>query len=58
MQILKDPKTLTYGYFRVFKGVEVVDDYTVRIISEKPNPTALEVIANMFSIYPPQYYKK
>ena len=58
MQILKDPKTLTYGYFRVFKGVEVVDDYTVRIISEKPNPTALEVIANMFSIYPPQYYQK
>lgn len=56
MEILKDPKTLNSRHFRVFKGVEVLDEHTVRIISEKPNPTALEMIANMFSIYPPKYY--
>jgi peptide/nickel transport system substrate-binding protein len=58
MEILKDPKTLNYGYFKVFKEVQVVDEYTVRLVSDAPNPTALEMIANMFSIYPPQYYKK
>ena len=54
MEILKDPKTLNYGYFKVFKEVQVVDEYTVRLVSDAPNPTALEMIANMFSIYPPQ----
>ena len=58
MELLKDPKSLNYRNFLNFKEVVVVDDYTIRIISKRPNPTALEFIGNMFSIYPPEYHKK
>jgi len=38
--------------------VEKVDDYTVRIVSKKPFPVALEYIANSLPIYPSDYYQE
>ena len=59
MEILKDPKTLNYGYFKVFKESpgrgRLHRQASFRMRPTRPPST---IIANMFSIYPPQYYKK
>jgi peptide/nickel transport system substrate-binding protein len=47
--------SLPYGFL---KEVEVLDEYTVRIDTTVPYPTALEVIANILLIYPPKYLRE
>ena len=47
--------SLPYGFL---KGVEVLDEYTVRINTTVPYPIALEVIANILLIYPPKYFRE
>ena len=38
--------------------VEKVDDFTVRVVSKKPNPVAIEYLAGSLPIYPSDYYEK
>lgn len=58
MELLKGPDSLVSRYLAPFERVEAVDDYTVRIRTSRPYPTAPEVIANVLFIYPPVYYQK
>ena len=56
MELLKGPDSLVSAYLTGFEGVDVVDDYTVRIRLAAPLPTAPEIIANVLFIYPPRYW--
>ncbi len=47
--------SLPYGFL---KGVDILDEYTVRINTAVPYSIALEVIANILLIYPPKYLKE
>ena len=38
------------------RGVEKIDDYTVRILMDEPFPPALEFLSNVVPIYPNEYY--
>ncbi|MFO7600753.1 MAG: ABC transporter substrate-binding protein [Candidatus Desulfacyla sp.] len=58
LELLKRPDSLVSPYLTGFEGVDVVDEYTVRIRTSTPHPTAPEIIANVFFIYPPDYYKR
>ena len=57
VDLFKSPDSLTSKYFKRFKEVSVLDEYSVRFESCGFNRLDLEVIANMLIIYPPQYYK-
>jgi peptide/nickel transport system substrate-binding protein len=46
---------LPYGFL---KGVEILDDHTVRIDTTVPYSVALDVIANILLIYPPKYLRQ
>jgi peptide/nickel transport system substrate-binding protein len=54
----KDPKNdYTDSYLRV-SSVEAVDDYTVRLTSETPNPVFLTEVAAGWGIVPPAYIRE
>jgi peptide/nickel transport system substrate-binding protein len=52
-----EPKSPIRPSFSWIKEVRVIDDYTVRIISEKPYPPALERLVN-FQMLPPKWVKE
>jgi len=58
MQVLKSPGSLVSKYLGDFQKVDVLDRHTIRFRMANPVPTALEVIANIFFIYPPDYYQQ
>ena len=41
--------------WQIAKSVEKVDDYTVKVITEKPNPLTLRLIAQHWGMVPPNY---
>jgi len=58
LDLLKSSGSLVSRFLTGFKEVDIVDDYTIRLKTSSPDPTALELITNIFFIYPPDYYKK
>jgi len=58
MGILKSKGSLVSRYLGDFQKVEVLDSHTIRFIMANPLPTALEVLANIFFIYPPNYVQQ
>ena len=55
---LKDVELMSSLPYGFLKGVEVLDEHTVRINTNVPYPIALEVIANILLIYPPKYLRE
>jgi peptide/nickel transport system substrate-binding protein len=58
MEVFSDEEALSRPLFRAFKDVLVVDDRTVRIPVTIHPRAALEVLANVFFILPPEYHRK
>lgn len=58
LELLKGPGSLVSDLFAGFEEVAVLDAHTVRIKTATTNPAALEVIANILFIYPPEYYQR
>ena len=58
LNYLRDLKLLPSKPYSHLEKVIVLDDFTVRIISTVHNRLALEAIANILFIYPPQYLQK
>lgn len=58
LELLKGPDSLVSHQLTAFEGVKIMDAHTVRISLSTPLPTAPEVIANVFFVYPPDYYKR
>ncbi len=52
-----DPKCPQRPIINWVKEVKILDDYTVRVISEKPYPVALERLAN-YQMLPPKWSKE
>ena len=44
--------------WRYAKSVEKVDDYTVRVTTEKPNPLLMRIIAENWGMVPPEYIRQ
>lgn len=58
MEVFKAPEALSRNLFQIFGDVLVVDEHTVEMpISVHPR-TALEVLANVFFILPPEYHSE
>ena len=55
---LKDVELMSSLPYGFLKGVEVLDEHTVRINTNVPYSIALEVIANILLIYPPKYIRE
>jgi len=58
MEVFRAPKARSRNLFRAFGDVRVVDEQTVRIHTTLHPRVALEILANVFFIYPPGYYQK
>ncbi len=58
LDLLKRPDSFVSRYLAGFEKVEVIDNHTIRVHISLPDPTVLDVIANILFIYPPDYYKK
>jgi len=58
MELYKNPDAISHTLFRPFTEVSVIDDRTVRITSTLNPSAALEILANMFFIYPPDHHRK
>jgi len=50
-------KSFMQTYLKWINKVEIIDNYTVRIISNNPAPLAILVLADAAPIYPPEYLK-
>ncbi|MCB1479532.1 MAG: ABC transporter substrate-binding protein [Rhodobiaceae bacterium] len=55
---ITDPenKVVTPSYSNWMKSAEKIDQYTVRIHTERPFPAALEYLSSLIPIYPNEYY--
>ncbi|MCF8061794.1 MAG: hypothetical protein K9M82_04690 [Deltaproteobacteria bacterium] len=58
MEVFKTPGALSHKLFRAFGDVEVVDERTVRIPTSLHPRVAIELLANVFFILPPQYHRE
>ena len=58
MNVFRARKACCRNLFRAFGDVSIVDERTVRIHSTLHPSVALEILANVFFIYPPGYYRK
>lgn len=50
-------KSFMLTYLNWINRVEIIDSYTLRIISKNPAPLAVLVLADAAPIYPPKYFK-
>ena len=55
---LKQPDSAVSGLLSALKAIKVLDAHTLRITTALPNPTILDIVANILFIYPPHYYQK
>ncbi len=58
LDLLKKSDSRVSRYLKDIKGINVLDDHTIRIEVVKRIPTLSEIIANVLFIYPPGYYQK
>ena len=58
MDVFRARKACCRNLFRAFGDVIIVDERTVRIHSTLHPRMALEILANVFFLYPPGYYRK
>jgi len=58
MEVFKSPDALTRTLFAPFKAIAALDERTVRIATDTNLRAALEILANSFFIYPPDYYRR
>ena len=58
MEIWKSADTISRKLFRSFTGISVIDERTVRITTSLNPSPALEILANLFFIYPPDLYRR
>lgn len=52
----KDPKNAYYYVYEPVTGVEVIDDYTVKVITDSPDPLFFTTGFPTFGVYPADYY--
>lgn len=52
------PEVPNYQYFSNVINVEVVDDYTVKVITKDADPVFLAGVGELWAILPPKYYQE
>ena len=57
-RMLAEEEAPNQGKFTAIDGVEVVDDYTVRLLLNRPDGTLFDSLTSRLAMLPPQYFEE